>query len=383
MPPVPLNRRRFLGCSAAVGLALAHGKADGSEPSVVRVGLIGLGNRGTALLRGLLEIPGVRIVAVGDPESRYLGRAQGIAEKASRARPDAHLRMADVLERSDVDAVAIALPCDLHADWYVDAIRAGKHLYAEKPLGLSVAECDRVIAEAAGAPRLAVHVGHQRRSNPRYRDGVALVHRGELGTLYEARASWVSSNGPVGGHEGWLGLRDRSGDWMLEQAVHVWDVLHWIKGTPPDRAFGHGRRDVFTAIRPGRDVTDHYTATLTWDDAFVASLVHSWVDPADDAFTGVHQRLIGSEGGLDLQAGTATFRTRNRPRLSLHPGGAPPDTRPALQAFIDAVRSPEPTAPPIDLAAAKEATITGLMVRRAVDERRVVTRDEILTSTDA
>ncbi len=90
-----------------------------------------------------------------------------------------------------------------------------------------------------------------RRSNPRYRDGVALIHPGELGTLIEGSAPWVSSNGPMNGHGDWLARRERSGDWMVEQAVHVWDVVHWIAGGPPARAFGQGRRDLFATNSRG------------------------------------------------------------------------------------------------------------------------------------
>src|SRR5262249_38539340 len=152
------------------------------------------------------------------------------------------------LDRPDVDAVVVALPCDLHQLVYRAAILAGKHLYAEKPLGLTVPECDRLIAAAAQLPRLVVHVGFQRRSNPRFREGVELIRRGELGPLIEARAAWTSSNGPLRGQGGWLGRRDRSGDWMLEQAVHIWDVFHWLTGLEPLQATGWGRRGLFAAL---------------------------------------------------------------------------------------------------------------------------------------
>ena len=59
-------------------------------------------------------------------------------------------------------------------------------------LALTLAACDRLIALAAQAPNLAVHLGFQRRSNPRFREGVERIRRGELGPLIEARASWTS-----------------------------------------------------------------------------------------------------------------------------------------------------------------------------------------------
>src|SRR5436305_1586577 len=112
-------------------------------------------------------------------------------------------------------------------------------------------------AAAAAAPGQAVHVGFQRRSNPRFLEGVSLIQKGELGPLLEARATWTSSNGPLCGHGGWLGRRDRSGDFMVEQAVHIWDVLHWLHGGIPATASGWGRRGLFARQDPGRDVTDH------------------------------------------------------------------------------------------------------------------------------
>src|SRR5579864_2227645 len=252
MPPIRLNRRRFLGCSAAAGWALSQGlPVDGAiDAAPIRIGLIGAGNRGTALLRTLLELPCAPVVAVCDLEARHRLRAQGIAEKASGTRPEAYEQVGKVLERGDVDAVVVALPCDQHAEVYRAALRAGKHLYAEKPLALTLEQCDQLIADAARAPELAVHVGFQRRSNPRFQEGVELIERGELGSLIEARAAWVSSNGPVSGHHNWLAQRARSGDWMVEQAVHVWDLFRWIAGGPPIRAYGQGRRDLFTHLQP-------------------------------------------------------------------------------------------------------------------------------------
>jgi myo-inositol 2-dehydrogenase / D-chiro-inositol 1-dehydrogenase len=382
MPPIRLNRRRFLGCSAAAGWALSQGMpVDGAaEGPPLGVAVIGAGNRGTSLLRALLELPGAPILAVCDADAKHRLRAQGIVEKAQRRRPDACEHPAQVLERADVAAVVVALPCDLHAEVYRQAIRAGKHLYAEKPLALSLSECDCLIAEAARAPEVVVHVGYQRRSNPRYREGVALIHRGELGGLIEARATWSSSNGPLSGHGGWLASRERSGDWMLEQAVHVWDLLCWIAGGPPARAFGQGRRDLFALAQPQRDVTDHYSVVLEWPNSFHASFVQSWIDPADDAFTGNSQRVVGTSGGLDFSTGTVTFREKGRPRLAL-PAGRQPDTRLALQAFLEAIRAEQPPIPPVSLAESRQATLTGLLVRRAVDERRVVTLEEVACGT--
>src|SRR4051812_48908929 len=102
MPPITLNRRRFLGCSAAAGLALSQGRVSEGAADVtpVRLGVIGLGTRGTTLLRSLLELPAAQIVAVCDAEPKHRHRALGIVEKATGARPEGHEHAAQLLERA-------------------------------------------------------------------------------------------------------------------------------------------------------------------------------------------------------------------------------------------------------------------------------------------
>ena len=101
MPPIRLNRRRFLGCSAAAGVALSQGGIGAAEAESVpvRLGVIGIGNRGTALLRALLELPGTPVVAVADPEPKHRLRGQGIVEKVQGRRPEAFEDARRVLER--------------------------------------------------------------------------------------------------------------------------------------------------------------------------------------------------------------------------------------------------------------------------------------------
>jgi|GEM_PF-184844 len=405
--PPPINRRRFLGRSAVAGLAVGHsaignvaamaattalslaaqGTADAATSASarrLRLGLIGAGNRGLNLARTLLELDGIDLVAVADVEERHGERACAVIRKGRGVEPIGFATADALLESSAdrLDGVIVALPCDLHVPVALKALRSGRSVYLEKPLAPTLEECDALIAESRKRPDLAVHVGFQRRSHPRYREAKIVLERGELGRLLAARGAWISSNGPLNGHGGWLGQRARSGDWMVEQAVHVWDVVHWFKGCPPSRAFGVGWRDLFAATRPERDVTDEYTAILEWADGFRLEFRQSWIDPADDAFTGVTLQIVGERGGLDLASGRLTFRDRSQPRRVLHPGPLP-DTRLALEAFVAALRSDSPgrVPPPLTLEEARIATAIGLLVRRAVDERRIVTWDEVARSS--
>ncbi len=385
MPPIQVNRRRFLGCSATAALAISHGNLSeaagqgGAAP--VRLGVIGIGTRGTSLLRSLLEIESATIVAVCDTEAKHRQRGQGIVEKTRGQRCEAVDDYRRLLDRNDLDAVVVALPCDEHESAYRDSLQAGKHLYGEKPLGIQLDACDRLIAESEKAPGIRFQVGFQRRSNPRFQEAIDLIQRGELGALIDIRASSLSSNGPMMGHAGWLGRRDRSGDWMVEHAVHLWDVLHWLTRSTPIRAKGWGRRDLFSKVDPGRDVTDHYSVELEWSGGLRASFHQSWIAPAAEDFTGSTLQVLGERGGFDFNSGILTYRDRDQKRRTIHPGPQP-DTRLSLRDFLNSIRASETNpgseSPGVtSLRDARNATLTGLLVRKAVDEGRTVSIDEL------
>jgi predicted dehydrogenase len=163
---------------------------------------------------------------------------------------------------------------------------------------------------------------------------------------------------------------------MVEQGVHMWDVFQWIAGESPVRASGWGRRGLFTASDPLRDVTDHYAVELEWANGFRASFHQSWIAPAGDGSSGSSLRVLGDEGAFDFSSGSLTYRDRSRPRRAIQPGPQN-DSRMALETFLAAVRAAAPVPPPITLADARAATQLGLLARKAVDEQRIVSIDEI------
>jgi len=375
-----LSRRDFMVRSAAAGVAvgLARGTlAQGLGDRPVRCGFIGVGGRGTGLLKVAVTIPGVEVPAICDINKDHLARAIGIVEKAHSKKPQGYSAgptdYRNLLARDDLDAVVIAVPCDLHAQMYLDAIAAGKHLYGEKPMCLTVEDCRRIVTAEARS-NLVVQIGFQRRCNPRYREAIKLVHAGEIGDPIEARAAWCNAWGPL---RGWFSIRARSGDWMLEQACHTWDVLNWVARSTPVRAFGTGRRDIYTDVDPGRDVTDYYTATLEYPNGMTVSFLHSWFCPNDGAFTGVYERVAGIKGGVDLGAGKFIYRDRDKPSRTVGPKQLD-DTRLSVESFFDCVR--KGTKPLSGVRNGRDAVLVGLLVRKAVDARRVVTWDEIVRS---
>ena len=112
---------------------------------------------------------------------------------------------------------------------------------------------------------------------------------------------------------GWFGKRERSGDWMVEQAVHNWDVLNWAMPKPAGARHGHGARRTLSEQQPDRDVTDYYSALVEYENGVIVNILHSWVAPGQSgaynrSFNDEYTRLIGTEAGIDFNTGTLSYR---------------------------------------------------------------------------
>ena len=113
--------------------------------SKIRVGIIGVGGRGTALLRRILKSPGVEVAAICDIDEMARLRA---AARASEHQPDLIYDFRELLDRKDIDAIFVATPVNLHKEMAVATLEVHKNLYLEKPMGIDAVEVQ------------AVHQGH-------------------------------------------------------------------------------------------------------------------------------------------------------------------------------------------------------------------------------
>src|ERR1051325_9482270 len=147
-----VNRRTFLLGSAAAAAASAQ-----NAQTTVGTGMIGVGNRGSYLLQAAMAQPNAKIVALCDIKPDRLDKA---ATAAARDNPATVSDWRKILERKDVDAVFIATPPDLHSEMAVAALRAGKHVYCEKPIGITPAQV-RAVMEAAKASKNIFVPGQQ------------------------------------------------------------------------------------------------------------------------------------------------------------------------------------------------------------------------------
>lgn len=351
--------------------------------ATVGIGCVGVGGRGRALLDCLLKLPDVSVRAICDTSAENRARASKQITDAGQPAPEETGDWQSLLERQDIEAVVSALPCSLHAANYLDTIAAGKDLYAEKPMCLSVRDCDAVVAAANAGDRI-VQIGFQRRADPRFIETMTQVHQGELGDLVEGRICWSNAWGPS---FGWFGHRDQSGDWMVEQAVHNWDVMNWANRCLPARAMGLGRAGLYRERQADRDVTDYYSALVEYENGVIVNILHSWVAPGQPgaynrAFNEEYTRLVGMEAGIDFNTGTFSYRKElNKPDRVGHSHQGPIDnTLLALQAFVDSVRSRAPSVSTAEQG--RDAVLACLLVRAAVYGEGVVTMTDLRASQE-
>lgn len=255
-----LTRRDFTR-AAGIATALSYSRVLGANDRV-RMGYVGLGNRGDQVHDAFLEHGDQQTVAICDLRDDYLD----FAETKSRANPKRYKDYRRLLEDKEVDAVAIATPDHWHALMMIDACNAGKDVYVEKPLSLTVLE-GRKMVEAAERTKRVVQVGIQRRSAPFLKEAAEFVRSGGIGHVTVAKGYHVLNEWPLGiGNppdstppneeqwDQWLGPAPKvpynknrtyyrfrwfynySGGQLTNFGVHYMDMLRWCFGQDAPRA---------------------------------------------------------------------------------------------------------------------------------------------------
>ena len=188
-----VTRRNFIKSSTvlAAGVAMpAWGKTSANDK--INVALIGCRNMGWSDLTDFLLHPEVRCVALADIDQSILASRTEELEKKQGAKPDVYGDYRKILDRKDIDIVIIGTPDHWHCLQFVDACKAGKDVYVEKPVSNSIAECDAMVA-AAGRYNRIVQVGQQQRSSGHWKEMVEYLRSGKLGNIGHVHV-WANFN---------------------------------------------------------------------------------------------------------------------------------------------------------------------------------------------
>ncbi len=176
-----ITRRNLLGGMAALA-ATATGRAANDR---IQVGVIGCGARSQELMRAMLKVHGIEIVGIVDA---YKGRIERTRERlGASAKP--YKNHTELLAQSGIDTVVIATPDHWHKQIILDAVRAGKDVYSEKPLTYKASEGVELI-EAARSTQRIVQVGSQGVSSPTQQKARELIQSGKLGKVTMIRAAY-------------------------------------------------------------------------------------------------------------------------------------------------------------------------------------------------
>lgn len=408
-----LSRRNFLGTTTrgAAGLMLAapgvkaFTRVQGANQRL-NIALVGAGGQGGSLLRNLVQLPDARIAAVCDIFEPNLKR--GITLAGAEAKPYSDYRK--MLENKDIDALAIATPLHMHAEMALAALAAGKHVFVEKCMAYSVAQCDEMVKAAKAHAKLVVQVGHQHRFDPVIHKVVAMSRDGALGKITHIRCHWHRNGNwrrpvpkvnfdprPWGYADlehliNWRMYRKYSQGLMAELGAHMIEVVNLIYGTIPATVTGMGGVDYW---KDGRETYDNVTAVYGYPGGQKAMFTSTTTNAHD----GEKIKIMGTEGTIEMGWNQALwFREKESPELVKADGatvitstgetmkaaqgqtsGTSVETQNRnrkgaiyleLEAFAASIRDGKK--PAVDVQVGRDAAISVLLANQAMEEGRVI-----------
>jgi predicted dehydrogenase len=356
----------------------------------LRIGVIGVGGRGGLARYAHCPGKGSRLVAGADVRPDAL---DGLREFVGREAfvTDDYRRL---LERREVDAVFVCSPDFLHEEHAVAALEAGKAVYLEKPMAITVAGCDRILATAMRTGS-KLYLGHNMRHFPSVLKMKEMIDAGLIGRV---QAVWCRHFIDYGGeayYKDWHADRRLSTGLLLQKAAHDIDVIHWLAGSHTVAVVAMGRLSVYDTcerrapeeagdptltgwdpglwpprshrqMNPVLDVEDHNMVLMQLADGTQCSYVQCHYTPdgwRNYTFIGDRGRIenLGDSGNCEIRAWTERRADPWRPDIVHHlkaipgsHGGADPNIVAEFVAFVrDGI--PTNTSP----VAAREAVAAG------------------------
>jgi len=333
-----ISRRAFMRrTSTAAGAALvgksilleARNPAASPSPAppsdTVRFGMVGIGMQGSGLLGTSIRLPGVECVAACD---LYDGRhtlANAIIQQETGKTVPATRRYQELLENKDIDCIVAAVPDHWHERIIVDACRAGKDIYCEKPMTHEVSQGFTII-EAANKNKRIVQIGSQRRSSIIYAKAKELIDSGAIGDvrlvedtmgrnspcgawvyppppgLSTENLDWDTWQGSAAKHPfspirfaRWRAFRDYGEGIPGDLYVHLLTGIHYIMGVtaPPERAYSLG--GLFQWKDDGRDYPDQMSTVYEYPN--FRCMIRVTLDNEEDEVV----KILGTRGSIEIQ----------------------------------------------------------------------------------
>jgi myo-inositol 2-dehydrogenase/D-chiro-inositol 1-dehydrogenase len=333
----------------------------------VGTAMIGIGNRGSFLLQGVVRQPNAKVLALCDIKPDRLDKA---ASAAARDNPATFADWRRVIDRKDVDAVFIATPPYLHSEMAVAALKAGKNVYCEKPIGVTPAQVRAILDAAKGSNKVFV-AGQQLRSQKQFGQTVRKIHEGVIGDVIMVKAQrHATADLPHDGTSAdWYFDVTKSGGYLIEQSVHNLDLCNWVIDAHPTRACGFGGILLYKNDPPGRTIFDCGSLTYDYPRGVKMSFTQNVFHPASMPNGNQYVYVYGTKGAVDLTLGTMYPPGRGSQPVVLAPKQEE-DQYAHIAAFYDAVTKGTP--PPADVKLGATAALTAILGHQAMVQEKVV-----------
>ncbi|MGH9673054.1 MAG: Gfo/Idh/MocA family protein [Bryobacteraceae bacterium] len=330
------QRRVFLRSSMIAGAASLCSRAALGATDEIVVGVIGTGTRGHHLAETFMRQPKCRVAAVCDVFQTNLDRTTKLLDGKAAAYKDYRR----VIERKDIDAVAIATPDHWHGPMTVEACQAGKDVYVEKPISNNIEDALKML-EAARRNNRVVQVGLQQRSAPVFQEAYRVLKTGLLGRITHAHCvhpfrgrdldktpgqpppglDWEMFQGPaprrpysIARHRFWRIYREYGGGILTDWGVHLTDVAHWYMDLQPVRS---ASGSAATLLRPPDEETMPDTISVAWKYDNLIMTFGTWGAEYGNYFWGERGVLHVNRSGYSARPGSQTMAaTRNPARAA-------------------------------------------------------------------
>lgn len=408
-----MERRIFVKNTAVISAAtiLSPGIAFGSKAnSAIRMGIIGCGGRGTAVISSMSKNTNLAIIAMADLFDDKLQKAlvrlnkvnseKGYPEIQNTYMYKGSKAYLQLLNNKEIDAVLISTPAYAHPEFLEAAVAAGKHAYCEKPAAIDVEGCKRVQKIAAGihGKLSAVH-GFQIRYASPFIEMINRIQQGAIGDIVNVQLYYLSSGvgiGPINNMSfdeyrirNHFHFHAISGGTLLDQGIHILDVCNWALQSHPIQAIGVGGSKAGTEFG---DAWNNYQVIYEYPNNISASIHTTQVGPASGD---VCVRFIGSKGIAEAHYSGGVFITGDSPWDSGVPRcatTAPTEEQRKAGVFLSAlqdsdankeiafIKSIETGNYINQLQTGCESTLTALLGREAAIRRESISWDELILS---